>query len=116
MNRLKEIRERKGLTQKEVAEFLGRGVGSYANYETSRRDMDTETLMMLAEYFGVTTDYILGRSREEELKSKANETKVDELLMKEAIRIAEQIQALPTPRRREARQYIEFLVEHYKED
>lgn len=116
MNRLKEIRERKGITQKQVAEFLGRGVTTYANYETGRRDMDTETLVMLAEYFEVTTDYILGRGREEELKAKANEKELDGLLLKEATRIAELIQSLPSLRKKEARNYIEFLVATYSEE
>ena len=116
MNRLKEIRERRGKTQKEVADFLGRTVATYANYETGRRDMDTDTLLVLAQYFDVTTDYILGRAREEELKSKESETTVDDLLLKEADRIAAQIQLLPKFRRAEARRYIEFLMNDYKEE
>lgn len=115
MNRLKEIREIKGKTQKDVANHLGRTVTAYANYEAGRRDLDTETLLALADYFGVTTDYILGRTREDELKKKANEMTIDELLLKEAISIAEKIQSLPSFRRKEAKNYIEFLVEAYKE-
>lgn len=116
MNRLKEIREKRGKTQKEVADFLGRTVSTYANYESERRDMDTDTLLVLAEYFDVTTDYILGRAREEELKSKENENATDDLLLKEAYRIAAQIQQLPRFRRAEARRYIEFLLSDYKEE
>lgn len=115
MNRLKEIREIKGKTQKDVANHLGRTVTAYANYEAGRRDLDTETLLALADYFGVTTDYILGRTREDELKKKANEMTIDELLLKEAISIAEKIQSLPSFRRKEAKNYIEFLVEAYKD-
>lgn len=62
MNRLKEIRERKEISQLQVAEYLGIGVITYANYEIGKQDPDTKTVVMLAEYFEVTTDYILGIS------------------------------------------------------
>ncbi|MCL2461371.1 MAG: helix-turn-helix domain-containing protein [Defluviitaleaceae bacterium] len=59
--RLKECRKSKGVTQKNVAEFLGINATSYQKYELSTREPNIETLGRLADYFGVTTDYLLGR-------------------------------------------------------
>ena len=59
--RLKELRESKGLTQKEVAEIIGYSEISYARYEKGEREPDITTLCKLAEYFNVTVDYLIGR-------------------------------------------------------
>lgn len=61
-DRLQESRKRKKLTQKEVAAHLGIAVRSYQNYEGGQRQPDFETLAALADYFEVTTDYLLGRT------------------------------------------------------
>ena len=60
--RLKECRKHKGVTQKEVAEYLNMAVNAYQRYELSTREPNNETLLKLADYFDVTTDYLLGRS------------------------------------------------------
>jgi transcriptional regulator with XRE-family HTH domain len=62
--RLKKARKRKGLKQREVAEYLQIGLRSYQNYEGGQRRPDYETLVALADYFAVTTDYLLGRTDE----------------------------------------------------
>ena len=59
--RLKELRESKRLTQKEVAEIIGYSEISYARYEKGEREPDITTLCKLAEYFNVTVDYLIGR-------------------------------------------------------
>ena len=60
--RLKELRESKGLTQKEVAEIIGYSEISYTRYENGKREPDISTLCKLAEYFKVTIDYLNGRA------------------------------------------------------
>lgn len=60
IDNLKTIRNSKGLTQKEVAAHLGVVTSCYANWEQGRTEPDTNTLTALANYFGVTTDYLLG--------------------------------------------------------
>ncbi|MCL2461370.1 MAG: helix-turn-helix domain-containing protein [Defluviitaleaceae bacterium] len=59
--RLKECRKNKGVTQKTVAEFLGINATSYQKYELSLREPNIDTLIKLADYFDVSTDYLLGR-------------------------------------------------------
>ena len=60
--RLKEARKASGLKQSEVAEHLKIAVRSYQYYEGGRRRPDHETLVELADFLGVTTDYLLGRN------------------------------------------------------
>ena len=60
MSRLYAARMNKGVSQQEVANFLGVTRVAYTRYENGSRNPDPETLSKLAEYFGVTADYILG--------------------------------------------------------
>lgn len=59
MKRLKEIRELKDLSQKEVALDLGISRASYSHYETSKRKPDPEMIKTFSEYFNVSSDYLL---------------------------------------------------------
>ena len=61
---LKTIRKKSGKTQKEVAEGIGIGQGTYKNYETGAREPNNATLVAIANYFNVTTDYLLGREEQ----------------------------------------------------
>ena len=62
MNRLKYLREENGKTQSEVAKYLGITAPSYTMIENEQRRLTAKTLEKLAEYFNVSTDYILGRT------------------------------------------------------
>lgn len=62
MNRLKFLREEKGLFQSDIAKVLGISVAAVGFYENEKRDMSPDTILKLAEYFGVTTDYLLGKT------------------------------------------------------
>lgn len=62
MNRLKLLREEKGLIQKDIAKLLNVSIPAINQYENGKRDMSTETVIKLAEYFDVSTDYLLGKS------------------------------------------------------
>lgn len=64
MKRLKELREEKGLAQKEVADFLNIHVNSYGRYEQGTREADYNTLIKLSKYFNVSIDYLLGNEIE----------------------------------------------------
>ena len=60
-NQLKLLRERKKLTKKQVADAISVTERAYITYEYGQRDISTETLQKLADFYGVTTDYLLGR-------------------------------------------------------
>lgn len=59
---LKELREDKKISQKELAKKIYVTVGTISNYENNQHYPDIEKLIMLADYFNVSTDYLLGRS------------------------------------------------------
>ena len=67
-NRLKELRIKKGVTQKELAEMLSLTPKAVSFYELGQRQIPNDTLAFLADYFGVTVDYLLGRSDEPKIK------------------------------------------------
>ncbi|MDO4316313.1 MAG: helix-turn-helix transcriptional regulator [Oscillospiraceae bacterium] len=60
--RLQELRKEKPATQQAMADFLKIKLRSYQHYEGGDRRPDYEGLVALADYFGVTTDYLLGRT------------------------------------------------------
>lgn len=62
MNRLKYLREENGKTQLDVARYLGITAPSYTMIENEQRRLTAKMLEQLAEYFNVSTDYILGRT------------------------------------------------------
>lgn len=61
MNNLKILRKRKGVAQKDVAEYLGVTTSAYGQYETGSRSMNPDVISKLSDYFGVSSDVILGR-------------------------------------------------------
>ena len=58
---LKTARKKSGLTQQEVANAIGVVQSAYKNYEQGNREPKGDTIVMLANLFHVTTDYLLGR-------------------------------------------------------
>ncbi len=59
---LTSLREERGIYQKELAAILKVSVGTVSNYENNIHFPDQEALLQLADYFGVTIDYLLGRT------------------------------------------------------
>lgn len=60
--RLKELREDGNVTRKELAEIASVTPRSIAHWENGDRECDFNTLLLLANFFDVSTDYLLGRS------------------------------------------------------
>lgn len=60
--RLRELRNSRRVYQKEMAEYLGISVRGYQCYEAGQNYPDVKGLIALADYFGVTLDYLVGRS------------------------------------------------------
>jgi len=60
--RLRELRKEKKLKQRELAAFLDITEVHYRRVEAGKINIPTLTLCALADYYGVTTDYLLGRS------------------------------------------------------
>lgn len=60
--RIKELRNKKNISQAVIAEYLGITKQAYSLYETGKREPDYETLLKIGEYFNVSVDYLLGNS------------------------------------------------------
>ena len=59
---LKELRYDKSLTQKEIAKILNTSRQYYSDYECEKYELPLHHLATLADFFNVSTDYILGRT------------------------------------------------------
>ena len=59
MNRLKELRKQKGLTQIAFAKIFNAGQSTVANWENGTREPDNEKLKEISNFFDVSVDYLL---------------------------------------------------------
>ena len=59
--RIRDLREDRDLTQKQIADVLGMSQTGYSKYETGENDIPTAILIKLADFYGTSTDYLLGR-------------------------------------------------------
>ena len=62
MNRIKELRITRGMTQKDLALLLSCAPTAVSKYELEQLGIDAETICQLCDIFGCTADYLLGRS------------------------------------------------------
>ena len=68
--RIRDLREDQDLTQKQLSEILHCSQQVYSKYELGQRDIPTQVLIALADFYGTTTDYILGRSNQRHFPGK----------------------------------------------
>ncbi len=62
MFRLKELREKRGMSQVRLAIELDLNQNTISRYESGAREADYRTLIAIADYFDVSLDYLLGRT------------------------------------------------------
>ena len=62
MNRLKELRLLLGWNMKKAAQEIGIPYTTYVSYEKEEREMTSETLVKLADFYGCSIDYLIGKS------------------------------------------------------
>lgn len=63
MIKLSELRNEKGLTQREIAKIFNVSQGTYNNWENGKTQPSIEQLVTIADFFGVSIDYLVGRGR-----------------------------------------------------
>ncbi len=107
METLKKIRNKKGLTQADVAAKLGITYQAYAHYETGRRQPDPEMLLKMANLFGVSTDYLLGRDETPTLT-------IPKTLTDTQIAFAEGIKDLDDEELQQIADFVDFLKNRKK--
>ena len=81
MIRIKELRKKKNISQREFAKIIGAAPNTVCNWENGNREPDNDTLKRIADYFNVTVDYLLGRDT----------PKSDDLTPEEQLDVARQI-------------------------
>jgi len=59
-HRIRDLREDRDLKQRQVAEFLNCSQQVYSNYELGQRDIPTDILIRLSDFYNVSVDYLLG--------------------------------------------------------
>lgn len=67
-NNLKKLRIDKGLYQKDIAKMLDIAVSTYSYWESGTNEPDQKSLIKLADYYGVTTDYLLCRTNQPQIE------------------------------------------------
>lgn len=60
--RIRSLREDRDLTQTKIAKYLGMSQTGYSKYETGENDLPTEVLIKLADFYGVSVDYLFNRT------------------------------------------------------
>lgn len=60
--KIRDLREDRDLNQTQIAEMLGMSQTGYSKYETGENDVPTEVLIKLADFYGVSIDFLLGQT------------------------------------------------------
>jgi transcriptional regulator with XRE-family HTH domain len=60
--RIRNLREDRNMTQTQIAKLLGMSQTGYSKYETGENDIPTQILIKLADFYGTSVDYLLGRT------------------------------------------------------
>ncbi|WP_196593481.1 helix-turn-helix domain-containing protein [Pectinatus sottacetonis] len=98
--RLKEVRKKMGLTQKEAAKRLNIGYTKYNHYETGRNEPDMDTIILLAKFYKVSIDYLMGN--DDNCINKQNISSLKENLINDILSVDDEINA-------EIGQYLNYL-------
>lgn len=76
MNRIRDLRQRNGWRQEDLAERLNAKPQTVSRYEKEERQLDPPTISKLCNIFGCTADYLLGRSEVESFELSADEAEL----------------------------------------
>ncbi|MBO5994733.1 MAG: helix-turn-helix transcriptional regulator [Firmicutes bacterium] len=74
--RLKELRNNFGVSQEKIGEYIGCSGAVYSRYETGARQPSIEVMIKLAQYFGVSLDYLVGNKDFEETSLSEREIEI----------------------------------------
>lgn len=107
--RLKELRDEKNLTQEDIAQAINTSRPNISRWEKELNEPAASQIVKLADFFGCSTDYLLGRSDDLGVITFSNEQKP--VLKKDEQIVLDAYRALPEDLRRRARVYIEKLAE-----
>lgn len=107
--RLKKLRLEKKITQSQLAEKINVTNVSISGYESGNRSPDTDTLQSLADYFEVSTDYLLGRSNHPKL-SEEKDKEFDE----KTVELIKMVESLPKDLQEQFWRNAELMKKHFE--
>ena len=109
MQRLEELRKEKNLLQKDVASAVNHSITCISDWEREKREPSIDDLIRLADFFGVSIDYLVGREEEDGVVIvSGNELSKDEKALFDKLR------GLDSLNKELAYQYVDFLSERQK--
>ena len=79
MNLIRDLREDRDLRQADVALAVGIDQRTLSNYETGKTNPDSFAIVKLADFFGVTADYLIGRTTVNEISTDDIIKKIDKI-------------------------------------
>ncbi|EEL64119.1 helix-turn-helix domain-containing protein (plasmid) [Bacillus cereus] len=103
-NIIRDLRKQKGITQKELALSLKLSESTIGMYERNERQPDYNTLIRIADYFNVSTDFLLGRDFN--VKEGRNNKELDQWL--------NDIKLAPSQKREELKRFWNFIMQEEK--
>lgn len=106
MNRLRQVRQSKGMSQQELAEALHASQAAISGWETGKYDPGMKNWKAIADLFGVPVDYLIDDVPDD--KKEASSGIPDEVL-----NVAKSFMHLPPEAQKEARAYLDFLKQRY---
>lgn len=107
-NVLKQLRTEKKLRQLDVAEFLGVSRTTYTQYETNVSEPDLDTIVRLADFFSVPTDYLIGRAPQKTTNGQSAVIDLDSLKI-----FARASIELPEDEMQKIKEYAAMLIEKH---
>lgn len=92
LDNLKQLRNTRGISQKGLADAIGVSQQSINKYENHNIEPDIQTLCKMADYFGISVDYLIGRTEENDLNQLFPTLNEDEKAMIRSFRLLSQKQ------------------------
>ena len=111
-NRVAELRKEMKLRQRDLAAHLNTSVSTVSNYENSVNAIDIETLDKLADYFNVTTDYLIGRTDYRCPPDKLQQFREEDVFIRE---INDTMLTLNPAARSSVVEFVRFIAQQHKE-
>lgn len=107
-HRIKDLREDADKTQTDIANYLGTTAQYYGKYEKGEREIPLSRAIELADYYGVSLDYLAGRTMVRDMKS-------DIYLQEDEKRLLEQFRSLCERNKGKAELFVEQLIKYQNE-
>lgn len=112
MIRIRPLREEKNIEQKQLALELKVSQPTISDWETGRKQPSSKSAAKIADYFGVSLDYLLGRSDDQDPQDTKNSPSIEELFADDpkGLVIYNMYRQLPPEAKPAAEKYLEYLV------